>query len=133
MALPKTITTTDYEKTITKHALSSEFAHLNNIPVDVKAVDWSNEWAEYTADVQAYAWEGARVSAEGFADNALAVYLQDDPETAIVNALQEDVHEMFPNEKMWPHLDDIAKRVALSLLDDILADLRTIAEDFIYS
>ena len=41
----------------------------------------------------------------------VADYFPND-EASVIAYLQDDLHELFPNEKMWPHLDALAESAA---------------------
>lgn len=61
-------------------------------------------------------------SPEMAAENILDTVYEDGAD-AVVEWLQEDLHEMFPNEKMWPHLDALAETAAHRYYADVYSAL----------
>lgn len=49
-------------------------------------------------------------------------------EATVINTLQDDLHEIFPNEKMWPHLDALAETAARAYFNEFKEAVYTQAD-----
>lgn len=132
-ALNTTATTTpDFEAAISTHLYSvidgayTQFEDNHELPNPLTC-EMGDRIHEHIEDAREYAFEGATFSLEAVVESVLE---DSDIEDAadIVTRLQDDMHEMFPNEKLWGHLDAMCERAGKEYYADLHDQLYAEAE-----
>lgn len=127
-----TTTTPNFEAAISDHLYSvvdgsyTQFEYNHDLPNPLTyAMD--DRIHEHLEDARDYAFEGATFSLEAVVESVLG---DSDIEDAadIVTLLQDDMHEMFPNEKLWGHLDAMCEHAGKEYYHDLYDQLYAEAE-----